>query len=335
MPLKFHTRIAPTPSGLLHIGNAWSFVLTWLAARATGGTVRLRIDDLDAARAQDHYLEDVFASLQWLGLDWDAGPRDVAGFKARDSQRLRLDDYHVAVRTLVAKGAVYACSCSRARIRESGPLYPGTCRDLGTSLAGFFDKRGPGTLPAATGCALRFRLPPDPVVLRDAAGGTLRLHPARDMGDFVVVRRDGEPAYQLASVVDDRAHGVNFVVRGQDLMPSTGAQLALATALDIRDFGTIRFWHHALILDDLNEKLSKSRGAESLAALRARFSDPAPVFRWFGLALGASPDAVRTVRTAADLLPVFAASAPFAAAQPPSPPLRLSDFWRFVDDTYG
>lgn len=337
MPFKLHTRIAPTPSGLLHIGNAWSFTLTWLAARATGGTVRLRIDDLDAARAQDGYLEDVFASLAWLGLDWDAGPRDVAEFKARDSQRLRLDDYHAAVRALIAGGHVYACACSRARIRASGPLYPGTCRDRGVSLAEFYPippspgevARAPHPGPAA---ALRFRLPPNPVAMRDAAGGTTPLHPARDMGDFVVVRRDGAPAYQLASLVDDRAHAVNFVVRGQDLMPSTGAQLALATALDFRDFAAVRFWHHGLVLGDLNEKLSKSRGAESLAALRARFPDPAPVFHWFALALGASPETARATRAPADLLPLFARSAPFTTAQPAPAPLYLSGFRGFLGE---
>src|SRR5690606_41399145 len=120
------TRIAPTPSGLLHLGNAWSFTLTWLAARAAGGHVWLRIDDLDAARAQDEYLEDIFASLRWLGLDWDSGPRDVADFKARYSQTLRLDRYRAAVETLKAGGHLYACTCTRSQLRGAGPIYPGT-----------------------------------------------------------------------------------------------------------------------------------------------------------------------------------------------------------------
>jgi glutamyl/glutaminyl-tRNA synthetase len=331
--VKLHTRLAPTPSGLLHLGNAWSFTLTWLAARVTGGTVRLRIDDLDAARVQDEYLDDVFASLQWLGLDRDAGPRDAREFKAFDSQRLRLETYHEAVRRqLIPGGHVYACACSRAHIRAAGPRYPGTCRDLGTSLARFYDE-SPADM---AGCALRFRVPPGPVAQREADGGTSWLHPSRDMGDFVVVRRDRAPAYQLASVVDDHAHGVNFVVRGQDLMPSTGAQLALAAALGWRDFGTVRFWHHPLILNDRNEKLSKSRGAESLAALRERFPDPAPVFQWFACALGLPGDHARTVRTAADLRRMVAASAPFPPALTPSGPLYWSDFHRFLAESgYG
>ena len=302
------TRIAPTPSGLLHIGNAWSFTLTWLAARAAGGTVRLRIDDLDAARAQDDYLEDIFASLRWLGLDWDAGPRDLADFKAAHSQHLRLDRYRAAVDILKGSGRAYACSCSRSQLRASGPVYPGVCREAGHS----FD---------APDHAVRFRIPDGRVVMRDCDGGATPLHPARDMGDFVVQRRDGAPAYQVASVVDDVAHGVNFVVRGLDLMPSTGAQLALAEALGLPEFGAARFWHHPLLLDDAGEKLSKSRGAESLAALRERFGDPAPVFRWFARGLGLPEEGVRTAR---DLLPGF------DPARVSDTPLYLSDFRRFA-----
>jgi glutamyl/glutaminyl-tRNA synthetase len=209
------TRIAPTPSGLLHLGNAWSFVLTWLAARsaptASGrGRIHLRIDDLDAARTQDAFLEDIFASLRWLGIDWDGGPRDVAEFKAAHSQRLRLDRYRAAVEKLKVHEMVYACDCSRAQIRLSGPVYPGTCRLRS------LDFEQPDH-------SVRFAVPSGVVALRDADGGAFVLHPARDPGDFVVVRRDGDPAYHLASVIDDTDLGVNFVVRGLDLRPSTCA----------------------------------------------------------------------------------------------------------------
>lgn len=311
------TRIAPTPSGLLHLGNAWSFTLTWLAARSGRNTptghVRLRIDDLDAARVQDAYLEDIFASLRWLGIDWDSGPRDAAEFRAAHSQRLRLERYRAAAETLRERGRVYACACSRAQIKLSGPVYPGTCRVRGLEFG-------------QPDHAVRFRLPAGPVRVRDAAGGAFTLHPARDLGDCVVIRRDGEPAYQLASVVDDAEHGVNFVVRGLDLMPSTGAQAALAAALGLAAFGQARFWHHALVLGENGEKLSKSAGAESLAALRERFPDPAPVLRWFARALGIPPLGVHTIR---DLLPGF------DPAGVPTKPLRLADFWRFVDSGAG
>src|SRR5690606_41991801 len=123
------TRIAPTPSGLLHLGNAWSFTLTWLAARAAGGHVWLRIDDLDAARAQDEYLEDIFASLRWLGLDWDAGPRDLADFEAAHSPQSRLDRFRATVDILKGNGRAYACSCTRSQLRASGRVYPRVVRE--------------------------------------------------------------------------------------------------------------------------------------------------------------------------------------------------------------
>lgn len=316
------TRLAPTPSGLLHLGNAWSFTLTWLAARSAGGTVRLRIDDLDAVRAQDEYLEDVFASLRWLGLDWDAGPGSVREFKIRDSQRLRLQAYHAALETLKAGGHLYACTCSRAAIRArnldmgrpADDVYPGTCRARGLALD-------------TPDCALRFRVADAPVSFGAFDGSTLTLEPARAMGDFVVARRDGEPAYQLASVVDDMTHGVNLVVRGLDLLPSTGAQLALSAALESTgaSFRAARFWHHALLVDDAGEKLSKSRGAESLAALRARFPEPAPVFRAFATLLGLSPARAADIGTIHDLLPHFDPARVAAGA------LRMTDVRRLVE----
>ena len=309
--MKLRTRIAPTPSGLLHLGNAWSFTLTWLAARATGGTVRLRIDDLDAARARDAWLDDIFASLHWLGLDWDEGPRDTADFKAAHSQRLRLARYHAGLDTLAAGGALYACTCTRSELRAAGAgiVYPGTCRDAGH---------------AHDASALRFRVPVGEVHLRGPDGGASTLNPARDMGDFVVRRRDGEPAYQIASVLDDAEHGINFVVRGLDLAPSTGAQLALAAALGLPEFAAARFWHHPLLLDDADAKLSKSRGAESLESLRALHPDPAPVLRWFAARLGRRGDALRAVRTARDLV------AGFDPAHVPDHPLRITEFREFL-----
>jgi len=315
------SRLAPTPSGLLHLGNAWSFVLTWLAVKSVGGSLRLRIDDLDATRAQDEYLEDVFASLAWLGIECDAGPRDVAAFKRHDSQRLRLDAYGNAVEVLKAGGHLYACTCSRAQIRAfgEGTVYPGTCRERGLPL---------NTRDAA----LRFRMPDGPVVMQGWGGGPLMLDPARTMGDFVVVRRDGEPAYQLASVVDDVTHGVNLIVRGNDLLPSTAAQLALAQALGgeiARAFTAITFWHHPLVLDDLGDKLSKSRGADSLAALRARFETPTVVLQWFARALGFRDEAAARVRSLQDLLPGF------DRARLPTTSLRLSDFGRFAEANAG
>ncbi len=312
MPYRLRTRIAPTPSGVLHLGNAWSFTLTWLAARATGGSVHLRIDDMDAARSRPEHVEDIFAALTWLGLDWDSGPRDAAEFRASHSQRLRLDRYRAALDVLRSRGCVYACTCSRTQVRQSGAgntmVYPGTCRDREGVSAGKH--------------ALRFRLETGTARVRDPEGSAFVLHPERDLGDFILLRKNGDPAYQLTSLVDDEEVGVNFVVRGLDLMPSTGAQVALAHALGLRHFPQARFWHHSLVLDDHGEKLSKSTGSESLEALRQRYKAPEVLFRWFAVALGRSVEGVRTAR---DLLPGF------SPAQAPETPLRLPDFWRFAE----
>jgi glutamyl-tRNA synthetase len=321
MPYRLKTRIAPTPSGFLHLGNAWSFVLTWLKARSEGGSVHLRIDDLDAARFRDEYLEDIFESLRWLGLDWDTGPRDAAEFKASWSQRHRLDRYREALRTLRADGHLYACGCSREQIRrdaeaagKSPGLYPGTCRDKNAQE----NEENAGGGPSAS---LRYRMPAGPARARDAEGAAFDLRPDRDIGDFVLLQKNGDPSYQLASVADDEEAGVNFIVRGLDLLPSTGAQLALAAALGFQGFPRARFWHHALVLGEAGEKLSKSQGAEALRLLRARFPDPAPVYRFFGEALGVSG-----AGSARDLLPGF------QWTRAPAAPLYLRDFWRSIED---
>jgi glutamyl/glutaminyl-tRNA synthetase len=316
VPYRLRTRYAPTPSGYLHLGNAWSFVLTWLLARSRGGEIHLRIDDLDGARFRDEYLQDIFDSLDWLGLDWDTGPRDPAAFKAAHSQRLRMYRYRQALDALQAAGCVYACDCSREQVKRAAEaagkatgVYPGTCRDLNREGSG----GGPGS-------SLRYRLPPGPTRARDAEGGLFDLHPGRDLGDFVVRQKNGEASYQVASVADDEDAGINFVVRGLDLMPSTGGQIALASALGFTGFPRARFWHHGLVLGAGDEKLSKSAGAESLRELRARFPTPAPVYRFFGEALG-----LRGAGSARDLLPGF------SPERAPTGPLYLSDFWRMAD----
>ncbi len=304
------TRFAPTPSGYLHIGNAWSFVLTWLMARSQGGLIHLRIDDLDVARFREEYLEDIFASLQWLGLDWDSGPRNTKEFQASFSQRNRMPEYEHALAAL--KGQVYGCECSReqakkdSEVADNPSVYAGTCRNKGL---GFEEGKR----------ALRYRVSPEPVVPHDESGKPFELHPSQDMGDFVVQQRNGDPGYQLASVVDDESLSIDFVVRGQDLLPSTGAQVSLAISLGLEHFPKARFWHHALILDDAGEKLSKSAGAESLQALRGKFSDPAPVFRFFARHMGLEPSGIKSAH---DLLDGF------RVEKVATMPLRLSEFWR-------
>jgi glutamyl-tRNA synthetase len=340
------TRIAPTPSGFLHAGNAWSFLIAWLCARSRGGPVALRIDDLDAERFRPEYLEDVFASLEWLGLDWDEGPRDPGEFRARYGQRLRLGAYRKALEALRAApperatedaapsgdeaasiggaegpGAsasarragtpiLYPCACSRERARQDSArrgtpgLYAGTCREAGIpwpraafpGQAAIPGEGSGGDLP------LRARVPGNAEVTLRTFSGPLALHPGREMGDFVVWRKDGLPAYQLASVADDELMGIDCVVRGSDLLPSTGAQAWLAERIGAERFRNAVFLHHPLLLSGEGGKLSKSAGSESLRAWRAR-GGPGPLLRGFAAWLGIDP---RGIASARDLVPAFA-----------------------------
>lgn len=294
------TRFAPTPSGFLHAGNAWSLLLTWLSARSRGGSIHLRIDDLDAARFREEYLEDVFSALDWLGLDWDTGPRDAADFRAGFSQRSRLKAYAEALEALcgrvTAEGpAVYACACSREKARRDSEsaglngLYAGTCRDAG--------------IPMREGFPLRLRVPGNAVVtVYDELAGWIRLEPGREMGDFVIRQRNGDPSYQLASLVDDGLYGIDSVVRGLDLLPSTGAQIHLAGLLGMDGFARARFLHHGLLVGADGDKLSKSAGSVSLRTMRERMDGPGRLLAWFASRLGTEKGAFTSAR---DLLDGF------------------------------
>jgi glutamyl-tRNA synthetase len=326
MGYQLRTRIAPTPSGYLHLGNAWSFVLTWLAARSQKGYVHLRIDDLDAARFREEYLEEIFASLHWLGLDWDGGSRDAAEFKSTFSQRKRMHRYQEALDALSKRSSlgetpcVYACGCSREEVRRDAEAagHPGTyartCRDRNLPLE-------------SENFAWRYRTSKSSIRLREETGIRVELHPERDTGDFIVRQRNGDPSYQLTSGVDDEDLHINFVVRGMDLVPSTGAQLCLAQHLDWKSLLNARFWHHALVLDDKGEKISKStlksEARESLFVLRKKFPDPTPLYRFFARRMGIPPEGVVSVQ---DLL------SGYRMEKVATLPLRLSDFWSEVGE---
>lgn len=254
------SRFAPTPSGYLHIGNAFSFIVTWVLTRRLGGTILLRIDDLDTDRKRPDFVADIFDGLDWLGLDRDEGPRDMAGFDAAWSQDRRMPLYRVAIDRLKATpGALFACACSRGQLVLSGATgrYPGICRDKGLPLD------TPGT-------KLRFR---------DQAG------------DFIVWKKDDRPAYQLASVVDDEHFGVTHIVRGADLRDSTAMQMLLAGTLGYSYFPQARFLHHPLLVDREGRKFSKSDGSLSLRALREGGVTVAAIYRWIAGTLGVAAQA--------------------------------------------
>jgi glutamyl-tRNA synthetase len=268
-------RYAPSPTGPLHLGNARTALLAWLAARAVGSSFVLRVEDLDGPRVRPGLEERILEELRWLGLDWDEGP-DVGGSRGPYRQSERRDRYDAALAYLRASGLVYPCFCSRAEIAaasqaphgagDEGPRYPGTCRGLGArEIAARSAHRRP---------SWRFRVPEGAVGFRDGIHGQCSFDVAREVGDFVVARADGVPAYQLAVVVDDAAMGIEEVVRGDDLLPSTARQILLYRALGL---AAPHFTHVPLVTGEDGARLAKRHGAVSLGELRQRGTDPRAV----------------------------------------------------------
>jgi glutamyl-tRNA synthetase len=279
-------RYAPSPTGGLHLGNARTALLAWLHARAAGGTFVMRVEDLDAGRVRPGIMEAQLAELRWLGLDWDEGP-DVGGPYGPYVQSLRGERYEAALDALAEGGLLYACRCSRRDLLaaasaphagDEGPPYPGTCRARGVR---------PGReLRELRGAALRLRVPPGERCFDDGVLGRRCQDVAAAGGDFVVRRRDGIPAYQLAVVVDDAAMEITHVVRAADLVESTFRQLHLYEALGL---GPPAFAHVPLMLGPDGERLAKRHGALTLGELRARDADPWRVAGWLAESCGLAP----------------------------------------------
>ena len=267
---NIRTRIAPTPSGLLHPGNGLSFVLTWVIARAYGGQVLLRIDDLDKARSRDEYIEDIFYTLEWLGINYDEGPSGVEDFHNNWSQHNRLDHYNSALSVLRENEQLFACDCTRKSIRSIAPdgRYPNTC--LHKSL--HFEASD-----------VSWRVKPNILntqLMLQAWKDTPFAISLKDINAFIIKQKNGFPAYQLASLIDDQLFDINFIVRGKDLWDSTLSQLYLAYLLDHATFLNTTFWHHPLIRDEKGEKLSKSKGAGSLQSWRRSGQTPEKIYNW-------------------------------------------------------
>jgi glutamyl-Q tRNA(Asp) synthetase len=245
MPAFCKTRIAPTPSGYLHTGNALNFLLTAALAKRYHAKLLLRIDDLDRERYRTAYAEDIFATLRFLNIQWDEGPRGLADFEKAWSQQQRMKPYKEALQKLRAAGAVFACACSR---KEAGEC---RCRSKHFSLD-------------APNMSWRVITGDEVFLVKSLDGQATTASLPHEMKNFVVRKKDGWPAYQLASVVDDLHFGIDFIVRGEDLWPSTLAQLYLAKQLGEEGFSTMRFYHHPLLKGAGGKKLSKSAGAASV-----------------------------------------------------------------------
>ncbi|OWP63548.1 hypothetical protein CDA63_08165 [Hymenobacter amundsenii] len=292
------SRLAPTPSGFLHLGNAVNFTLTWLLTRRAGGTLHLRIDDLDRARYRPAYLNNIFQTLDWLGLDYDHGPIGPDDFERHFSQQHRLPEYEAALQTARAAhpGLFYACRCSRAALARTATLagrYPGTCREL----------QLPPDEPHA---AWRARVPCNTTItFPDLAQGPQTAALAQELGDFVVRKKDGAAAYQVASVLDDGRLGVNFVVRGLDLLPSTAAQLWLAQYLPGQiSFEQTRFLHHGLVLDENGQKLSKSTQAGQQRGILAEAIAAQAVYRAVARLLKLPAEAGESLKSLLEFTPL-------------------------------
>ncbi len=245
-PKGMRTRIAPTPSGFLHVGNAANALATAWWAASLDGTIHLRIDDLDSDRVRPEYVDDILDVLRWLDVDWKTGPRSYQDtLKAREDRVARS---RTSLQEAVDAGLpAYACRCSRRQITGIPTAgCPGGCRDLGLTL-----------IPHET--ALRLAVDPGTVVRVEDADVDL----AAAMGDFVLWRRDDLPAYQWSSVFEDEQHTITHILRGRDLIESTAAQSHLAALVDLPFVQRAEVRHHDLVLDESGRKLSKSQSGRS------------------------------------------------------------------------
>lgn len=263
--VPYRGRLAPSPTGLLHLGHACTFWRACERAQQAGGTLILRNEDLDPQRSKPEFAAAFIEDLRWLGISWAEGP-DVGGPYGPYSQSQCLQRYFEAWRKLRDGGFIYPCCCSRKDLAQAAsapndtddePLYPGTCR-CRSGEANRYD--------SPTGANWRFRVSDgESVGFEDGRQGPQGYLAGRDFGDFVVWRRDDVPAYQLAVVADDAAMQVTEVVRGLDLLKSTARQILLQRALG---FETPRYYHCELLRDESGVRLAKRHDALSIRKLR-------------------------------------------------------------------
>lgn len=297
-------RLAPSPTGAQHLGNARTYLIAWLAARVAGGRIVLRIEDIDSPRVKPWAIEQAIVDLKWLGLDWDEGP-DIGGPHAPYLQTQRLETYDAALARLVDAGLAYPCTCTRKDIESAasaphesisrqeswqpppgttqrdaishllldGPIYSGQC--------GRWTLGDP--LPEAGTYCWRFRSPDKKLVVIDRCCGPLELNPARDLGDFPLTRKTGQAAYQLAVVVDDDAMQVNQVVRGDDLIPSIFRQVPLIDALGL---ARPQYCHLPLVVGTDGRRLAKRHGDTRLSQYRDAGVRPESIIGWAAHSIG-------------------------------------------------
>jgi glutamyl/glutaminyl-tRNA synthetase len=270
---KYRGRLAPSPTGYLHLGHAKTFWTAQQRARANGGELILRNEDLDSTRFKMEFVSTMLEDLRWFGFEWSEGP-DVGGKFAPYNQSERMSFYRAALEKLRAGNFIYPCTCSRKDIQQAvtaphgegdDPIYPGTCRsnhELEINNRKF---------------SWRFRVPDgETISFVDGNFGEQKFFTGKDFGDFVVWRHDDVPAYQLACVVDDAAMQITEVARGADLLVSTARQILIYRALGLPPPD---FFHCELMLDEKGQRLAKRHDALSLRTLRERGKTPESVRR--------------------------------------------------------
>ncbi len=294
-------RLAPSPTGYIHLGNAWAFLLAWLAARSQGGQILLRIEDIDPQRSRPDYAAALLEDLHWLGLDWDHGP-DTGGPCGPYVQSRRVKIYESTLTRLEQAGLTYPCFCTRKELRQlaaaphvddAGAPYPGTCRHLSLQQIQVMLRSG-------RKACVRLRCPAHAISFADAVMGPQNFLLSQCGGDFALRRSDGVVAYQLAVAVDDALMGVTQVVRGRDILPSTPRQIAL---LDLLGYGAPSYAHVPLLLDAEGERLAKRHNSLSLRCLREQGVDPRRITGLLGHLAGLTFSARSA--SPAELMPAF------------------------------
>jgi glutamyl-tRNA synthetase len=298
MPSPVIGRLAPSPTGAQHLGNARTYLLAWLSARSQNGKVILRIEDIDSPRVKPWATDQAIEDLRWLGLDWDEGP-DCGGPHSPYVQTKRTSNYEVALAQLLARNLVYPCTCTRLDIdaaasapHESvdGPIYPGFCSGWHAG----------DPIPTEGSFCWRFRTPDREMTIHDRLHGPRSLNVAKHLGDFPVTRKNLQAAYQLAVVVDDAAMLVTEVVRGDDLLPSAFRQAALIEALG---YSLPNYAHVPLVVGTDGKRLAKRHGDTRLSQYRDQGVRAEQIIGWAAHSSGLI-DAPESIK-ATDLLPRF------------------------------
>ena len=281
-PPVYRGRLAPSPTGLLHLGHARTFWVAQERARTAGGQLVLRNDDLDTARWKLDFVDAMLEDLRWFGFEWSEGP-DLGGPHAPYEQSRRGAHYAATFEQLRASGAIYPCTCTRRDVQQAlaaphesthaplatdEPVYPGTCRPENLSA----EENAKRTAWPRDGINWRLRVPDGEVIsFPDGHFGEQRATAGREFGDFLVWRKDGVPSYQLSCVVDDAEMRITEVVRGADLIMSTFRQLLLYRALGVTPPA---FFHCPLVNDEHGVRLAKRYDALALSTLRAEGKTP-------------------------------------------------------------